>query len=113
MRSRKRNPEVGGDSSSGMITYELSPEMEKSREPRDKLDMRLSGSAIIDEIIHEMIDFVIRDYVHSWYDYVSPDDEFIHQLRKAMQETLVNLSSRYYGLTLRGVLVSLEKIVGF
>ncbi len=61
---------------------------------RGKLDMRISGSAIIDEIIHEMIDYVIRDYVHSWYDYVSDDDEFLHELRKAIQEALVNLSSR-------------------
>ena len=60
-----------------------------------ELDMRLSGSVIIDEIIHEMIDYVIRDYVHSWYDFISEDDEFIHELRKVMQETLVNLSSRY------------------
>lgn len=62
---------------------------------RPKLDMRLSGSAIIDETLHEMVDFILRDYIHSWYDYVSEDDEFIHELRKALQEILVNLSSRY------------------
>lgn len=56
--------------------------------------MRISGSAIIDEIVHEMIDYVVRDYVHSWYDYVSEDDEFIRELRAALQEALVNLSSR-------------------
>ncbi|CAL8110442.1 unnamed protein product [Orchesella dallaii] len=65
-----------------------------TRYSRQKLDMRLSGSAIIDETLHEMIDFVLRDYIHSWYDYVSEDDEFIHELRKALQEILVNLSSR-------------------
>lgn len=65
-----------------------------SRHPRPKLDMRLSGSAIIDETLHEMVDFVLRDYIHSWYDYVSEDDEFIHELRKALQEVLVSVSSR-------------------
>lgn len=65
------------------------------RRSRPKVDMRLSGSAIIDETLHEMVDFILRDYIHSWYDYVSEDDEFIHELRKALQEILVNLSSRY------------------
>jgi len=62
---------------------------------REKLDMRLSGSAIIDEILHEMIDYILRDYIHHWYDHISDDDQFIYELRKTIQETLVNLSSRY------------------
>ena len=56
--------------------------------------MRLTGSAIIDETLHEMIDIIMRDYIHSWYDCISDDDEFIHELRKTIQETIVNLSSR-------------------
>lgn len=89
-----------GDGRSGpaWVEYEVNTaaaDPSRVKSPRGKLDMRISGSAIIDEIIHEMIDYIIRDYVHSWYNYVSDDDEFIHELRAAIQEALVNLSTRY------------------
>lgn len=76
------------------VTVKLPNSASLYRHSRQKLDMRLSGAAVIDETLHVMIDFVLRDYIHSWYDFVSDDDEFIHQLRKALQEILVNLSSR-------------------
>ncbi|CAG7829085.1 unnamed protein product [Allacma fusca] len=91
-RGRQQH-DVGAEDST--CTNKSGPEQQHSvKSPRSKMDMRLTGSAIIDETIHEMVDYIMRDYVHSWYDYVSEDDEFIHELRKTMQETLVILSSR-------------------
>jgi len=58
------------------------------------MDMRITGSALIDETIHEMIDYILRDYIHSWHDHITEDDEFVHELRLTIQETLVTLSSR-------------------
>lgn len=69
-------------------------EQKECRQVRPKLDLRVTGSALIDETIQEMTDIVLRDYVHAWYDYVSDDDEFIHELRATVQVVLVTLSSR-------------------
>lgn len=94
-RSTAERDSSRSSSSSDWITYEgRGSSGQKVPPTRSKLDMRISGSAIIDEIIHDMIDYILRDYVHSWYDYVSEDDEFIHSLRGTIQEALVNLSSR-------------------
>ena len=35
-----------------------------------KLDKRLTGSQVIDEELQDILDFIIRDYVHPWLVYL-------------------------------------------
>lgn len=75
----------------------------KESRSRSKMDMRITGSSVIDETIHEMIDYILRDYIHSWYDLITDDDEFVHELRKNLQLALVTLSSRFVNLIYRQI----------
>lgn len=49
-----------------------------------------TGDAKIDEQINDLINLVLRDYVHSWYSSVSSNQEFVGELRLVLQ-TIVRL----------------------
>uniref|UniRef100_A0A0A9ZF17 Sorting nexin-13 n=2 Tax=Lygus hesperus TaxID=30085 RepID=A0A0A9ZF17_LYGHE len=59
-----------------------------------KVDRRLTGSQVIDEQLQEILDFVIRDYVHPWYDHVSENEEIPLEIRVAIQNVIVAFSNR-------------------
>ncbi|XP_014290688.1 sorting nexin-13 isoform X2 [Halyomorpha halys] len=70
--------------------------VEKIKKPKKdyKLDKRLTGSQVIDEELQDILDFIIRDYVHPWYDQLSDNDEFSYQLRLVAQNLIVAFSNR-------------------
>lgn len=49
-----------------------------------------TGDAKIDEQINDLINLLLRDYVHSWYSSVSSNQEFVNELRLVLQ-TIVRL----------------------
>lgn len=59
-----------------------------------KTDCRLTGSQVIDEQLHEILSFTIRDYVYPWYDVVSADDEFPHHVRVTAHKIIVTFANR-------------------
>ncbi|RZF41068.1 hypothetical protein LSTR_LSTR002700 [Laodelphax striatellus] len=61
---------------------------------KKKTDNRLTGSQVIDEQLHEILEFTIRDYVYPWYDEVSADDDFPHEIRVAAHKLIVAFASR-------------------
>ncbi|KDR10032.1 Sorting nexin-13 [Zootermopsis nevadensis] len=62
--------------------------------PSHKVDCRLTGSQVIDESLREIIGYVLRDYVFPWYDRLSADSEFPHEIRQTAQRVIVTFAGR-------------------
>ncbi|XP_043686176.1 sorting nexin-13-like isoform X1 [Vespula pensylvanica] len=58
------------------------------------LDRRITGSRIIDESLQEILDFIIRDYVQSWYSSITDDKEFLYSVRNNAQKIAINIANR-------------------
>ncbi|XP_043498083.1 sorting nexin-13-like isoform X2 [Polistes fuscatus] len=58
------------------------------------LDRRITGSRIIDESLQEILDFIIRDYVQSWYGSITDDKEFLYSVRNNAQKIAINIANR-------------------
>ncbi|XP_061442081.1 sorting nexin-13 isoform X5 [Rhineura floridana] len=59
-----------------------------------KIDRRLTGAYIIDEPLQQVIQFSLRDYVQYWYYTLSDDESFLLEIRQALQNALIQFSSR-------------------
>ncbi|KAG1652088.1 Sorting nexin-13 [Nymphon striatum] len=59
-----------------------------------KQDRRMTGSIIIDEQLHEILQYALRDFVQNWYTAISEDEQFIHEIGKAAQEAIISFSNR-------------------
>lgn len=55
----------------------------------------ITGEASIDSEIESLLQIVYRDFVHTWYDQISSNDQFIHQLDSLVKQTLRNLSFKF------------------
>ncbi|XP_044285299.1 sorting nexin-13 isoform X3 [Varanus komodoensis] len=68
-------------------------EMKQESKPI-KIDRRLTGAYIIDEPLQQVIQFSLRDYVQYWYYTLSDDESFLLEIRQALQNVLIQFSSR-------------------
>ncbi|XP_078454061.1 sorting nexin-13 [Lampetra fluviatilis] len=59
-----------------------------------KGDRRLTGASIIDEPLQQVLQYVLRDYVHCWYYDLSDDEGFLLEVRQIMQMALTTLFNR-------------------
>lgn len=84
-RSRKDSPKTGLNK----VTFL----MEESNQPY-KVDRRLTGSHVIDESLQEIIGYVLRDYVSPWYNRISTDEEFPHEVKQTAQKVIVTFACR-------------------
>lgn len=55
----------------------------------------ITGERRIDDEIESVLRLVYRDFVHSWYDQISTDEQFIHNLDSLVKQTLRNLSLKF------------------
>lgn len=62
--------------------------------PKLKTDRRLTGSQVIDEQLQDILSYIIRDYVYPWYDQLSANPEFPHQVRLTVQKMLISFANR-------------------
>ncbi len=46
----------------------------------------------------QILDYVYRDYIHSWYKRISDDQEFHYEMRMTIQRVVVAFSERSVGL---------------
>ncbi|PNF27617.1 hypothetical protein B7P43_G02252 [Cryptotermes secundus] len=63
-------------------------------QPSCKADRRLTGSQVIDESLQEIIGYVLRDYVSPWYDRLSANEEFPHEIRQTAQKVIITFAGR-------------------
>uniref|UniRef100_A0AAY4DDW1 Sorting nexin-13 n=1 Tax=Denticeps clupeoides TaxID=299321 RepID=A0AAY4DDW1_9TELE len=59
-----------------------------------KIDRRLTGSSFIDEPLQQVIQFALRDYIQYWYYTLSEDESFLLEIRKTLQNALVQFCTR-------------------
>ncbi|XP_026857086.2 sorting nexin-13 isoform X1 [Electrophorus electricus] len=59
-----------------------------------KIDRRLTGSSFIDEPLQQVIQFAMRDYIQYWYYTLSEDESFLLEIRRTLQNALVQFSTR-------------------
>ncbi|KAJ8952481.1 hypothetical protein NQ318_003276 [Aromia moschata] len=60
-----------------------------------KTDSRVTGSELIDSSLQEILGYIVRDYVSSWYNLISRDTEFTEvSLRHTAQTFAINVSNR-------------------
>ncbi|RWS29087.1 sorting nexin-like protein, partial [Leptotrombidium deliense] len=64
------------------------------RKVQDDRSQVITGEPDIDEQLNEVINFLFRDYVHSWYKHVSPNNEFIEELRAMIVDVIRNVAQR-------------------
>ncbi|CAE6479330.1 unnamed protein product [Rhizoctonia solani] len=57
------------------------------------------------ELVHEVIDFIIRDFVQVWYSNLSNSPAFPNALRRTIQETLENILARASQLDVSSLVV--------
>ena len=60
-----------------------------------KCDNRLTGSQVIDENLHDIISYLIRDYIYLWYDKVSDNEEFYYHVKNTGQKVIVQVAARF------------------
>lgn len=63
--------------------------------PLPKFDSRITGSETVDLFINEIISIIINDYVATWYEVVTDDQEFTtHSIKKLVVATGANIANR-------------------
>ncbi len=45
-------------------------------------------------VVHQVIQFLLRDYIHYWYYTLSEDETFLLEIRQTVQNALVEFSTR-------------------
>lgn len=56
---------------------------------------KFTGQPQIDYLVHTIIDFILRDFIHSWFSAVSDDKEFVDvRTKQSIEETVANLCLR-------------------
>ncbi|GIY85125.1 sorting nexin-13 [Caerostris darwini] len=61
----------------------------------NRLDKRLTGSSIIDDPLQEVLHYVFRDYIRTWYRSISYDEEFLLSLKDLVRKAIVAFSGRF------------------
>lgn len=56
--------------------------------PHIRVDRRVAGASIVDEPLQELLALLFRDYVHTWFDTVSDDPDFVRALHQTTQARL-------------------------
>jgi len=59
----------------------------------------LSGDSLIDEQLNEVLRLAFRDYINSWYAFISPNQEFTCQLYNIAQLAIKSVAQRFLSLS--------------
>lgn len=60
-----------------------------------KIDRRVTGSELIDSSLQEILGYIVRDYVISWYHLISTDEEFPEaSIKRTAQNVAINVSNK-------------------
>ncbi|XP_023947056.2 sorting nexin-13-like isoform X2 [Bicyclus anynana] len=70
-------------------------ELFETQKPLPKFDNRITGSETVDSFINEIISIIINDYVATWYEVVTDDQEFTtHSIKKLVVAAGANIANR-------------------
>ncbi len=65
-----------------------------SSPPPPPMDSQLTGVPLIDEQLHLIISYLMRDHVHSWQSGLTHDNEFPQRVQRTLQTAIASLSDR-------------------
>ena len=61
-----------------------------------KFDNRITGSETVDSFLNEIVSIIINDYVTTWYEIITDDQEFTsHAIKKIVISAGANVSNRW------------------
>lgn len=63
--------------------------------PRRKQKSVLSGNQKVDNLLHTLIDYIIRDFIDSWFSFLSDNKEFSEfRVRNCIEQSISNICLR-------------------
>lgn len=69
--------------------------LDTCKEPKKlKIEKRMTNSSVIDDVLQEILDYIYRDYIHSWYHKVSEDQHFHYEIRNTFQKVIIAFAER-------------------
>ncbi|XP_041367207.1 sorting nexin-13-like isoform X2 [Gigantopelta aegis] len=57
-------------------------------------DKRMTGASVIDDVLQEVLQYTIRDYIKTWYRQISEHDGFLLDIHHFVQKVVITFSSR-------------------
>lgn len=57
-------------------------------------DRRMTGASVIDEALQEVLDYVIRDFIMTWYKALSLHDGFTVSIRQCLQKVVTTFANK-------------------
>lgn len=63
-------------------------------------------SFMISDSLDGLLDWILRDYVTSWYSKISPSSNFVNEIERAIRIALINISDRLFTVDIVEVAVS-------
>ena len=63
-------------------------------------------SFMISDSLDGLLDWILRDYVTSWYSKISPNANFVNEIERATRTALINISDRLFAIDIVEVAVS-------
>ncbi|KAK4690792.1 sorting nexin-25, partial [Lecanoromycetidae sp. Uapishka_2] len=63
-------------------------------------------SFMISDSFDSLLDWILRDYVNSWYTKISPSSNFINEIERAIRTALINIRDRVFELDIVELAVS-------
>lgn len=89
---------VAPPSPTPMPTYKLhndEAELDQHGSPKRKTRAILCGNKQIDHLLHTIINYILRDFIESWFISLSDNKEFSdYRVRNSIEESLQNISAR-------------------
>lgn len=63
--------------------------------PKKKKKTMISGQKQVDHLLHTIIDYILRDYIDSWFSSLTENKEFSEfRTRNCIEESLQNICNR-------------------
>lgn len=63
-------------------------------------------SFMISDSLDGLLDWILRDYVTSWYSTISPKSNFVNEIERAIRIALINIGDRFFAVDIVEVAVS-------
>ena len=63
-------------------------------------------SFMISDSLDGLLDWILRDYVTSWYSKISPSSNFVNEIERAIRIALINISDRLFAVDIVEIAVS-------
>ncbi|XP_059170227.1 sorting nexin-13-like isoform X2 [Physella acuta] len=57
-------------------------------------DKRMTGASVIDDVLKEVLEYTVKDYIKTWYRQISDHDSFLVDIWQCAQKVIITFSNR-------------------